>query len=87
MAALPRSLTYVDLSDMPDDRKRREFNAGELLENPAPRIRHQEILLALPEQLLACFAPERAYLLLPAPVELRTTRYDVVRPDLVVMQR
>jgi Uma2 family endonuclease len=87
MAALSRLLTYSDLAEVPDDGQRREIIAGELLVNPAPRIRHQEILLALQEQLLAFFGPERAYLPLPAPVELRITPYDVVQPDLVVLPR
>ncbi len=85
MAALPRLLTYADLADMPDDGSRREIIAGELLVNPAPRIRHQAILLTLLEELLAFFGPERAYRPLPAPVELRVTPYDVVQPDLVVL--
>lgn len=87
MAALPRLLTYADLLDMPDDGSRREIVAGELLVNPAPRIRHQAILLALQEELLAFFGPERAYRPLPAPVELRVSPYDVVQPDLVVLPR
>jgi Uma2 family endonuclease len=87
MAALPRLLTYSDLAEMPDDGLRREIIAGELLVNPAPRIRHQGILLALLEELLAFFGPERAYRPLPAPVELRITPYDVVQPDLVVLPR
>jgi Uma2 family endonuclease len=70
---------------MPDDGLRREIIAGELLVNPAPRIRHQAILLALQEELLAFFGTERAYRPLPAPVELRITPYDVVQPDLVVL--
>lgn len=85
MAALPRLLTYSDLAEMPDDGLRREIVAGELLVNPAPRIRHQAILLALQEEMLAFFGPERAYRPLPAPVELRITPYDVVQPDLVVL--
>lgn len=80
---MPRLLTYADLAQMPDDGSRREILAGNLLVNPAPRIRHQEILLALQDELLAFFGPERAYRPLPAPVELRMTPYDVVQPDLV----
>lgn len=87
MAALPRLLTYSDLLEMPDDGLRREIIAGELLVNAAPRIRHQEILLALQETLLDFFGPERTYRPLPAPVELRITPYDVVQPDLVVLPR
>ncbi len=87
MAALPGLLTYSDLAEMPVDGSRREIIAGELLVNPAPRIRHQEILHALLEELLTFFGPERAYLPLPAPVELRITPYDVVQPDLVVLPR
>ena len=85
MAALPRLLTYSDLAGLPDDGLQRELIAGELLVNPAPRIRHQEILLALQEQLLAYFGPERNFRPLPAPIELRITPYDVVQPDLVVI--
>lgn len=71
MAAPPRLLTYIDLEEMPDDGLRREIVAGELLVNPTPRIRHQAILLALQEELLAYFAPERRFRPLPSPVELR----------------
>lgn len=85
MATLPRLLTHSDLAGLPDDGLQRELIAGELLVNPAPRIRHQEILLALQEQLLAYFGPERAFRPLPAPIELRITPYDVVQPDLVVL--
>lgn len=87
MATLPRLLTHADLAEMPDDGLQREIIAGELLVNPAPRIRHQEILLGILEELLSYFAPERTYLPLPAPVELRITPYDVVQPDLVVLPR
>ena len=85
MAAVPRLSTYDDLQQMPEDGLRREIVAGELLISPVPRIWHQTILLALQEELLAFFGPERAYRPLPAPVELRITPYDVVQPDLVVL--
>ena len=87
MSALPRLLTFAELAEMPEDGSRREIIAGELLVNPAPRIRHQAILLALQEELLAFFGPERAYRPLPAPVELRITPNDVVKPDLVVLSK
>ena len=85
MSALPRLLTYLDLAEMPEDGMRRELIAGELLVNPAPRIRRQAVLLALLEELLVFFGPAREYRPLPAPVELRITPYDVVQPDLVVL--
>jgi Uma2 family endonuclease len=87
MSVAPQLHTHDDLQEMPEDGFRREIIAGELLVNPAPRIRHQEILLALQQELLTFFGPERAYLPLPAPVELRITPYDVVQPDLVVLSR
>lgn len=62
---------------------RRERVAEELLVNPAPRIRRQAVLLAQLEELLVFFGPARECRPLPAPVEPRTTPYDVVQPDLV----
>ena len=83
MVAYPHLYTYADLLAMPDDGKRREIIAGELIVSPAPIADHQRVLLRL-VLLLSSFARDsQAGELFVAPFDVIFGPNDVVEPDLL----
>jgi Uma2 family endonuclease len=85
--AFPR-ITWQDVQQMPDDGKRREAIGGELYVTPPPRIRHQEVSLALAVALHEILVRGGYGKLFPAPVgvEFPATN-EGVQPDLVFVAK
>ena len=81
--ALPR-ITWRDVQQMPDDGRRREAIEGDLYVTPPPRVRHQEISLALSVALHRILVEDGHGTLLPAPVGVEfPATGEGVQPDLV----
>jgi Uma2 family endonuclease len=74
--------TVHDLEGMPDDGRRYELIAGELLVSPAPGLRHQTIAYQL-HRLLDDGCPEDLYVI-AAPFAVQTDMSNEVQPDVLV---
>ena len=75
-------LTYDDLGSFPDDRLRREIIGGELFVTPAPRVRHQDVVVRIVARLFA-YAEQHGGRVYPAPLDVVFTDSDVVEPDVL----
>ena len=87
LAAIPPTLqlkTYDDLQTMPDDGNRYELINGEICMSPAPRLRHQDALMALYDQFRAYLRVQPVGKLMIAPFDVKFSEADVVQPDLFV---
>ncbi|MDP9405012.1 MAG: Uma2 family endonuclease [Actinomycetota bacterium] len=78
----PTRLTYDDLAAFPDDHLRRELVDGQLVVTPAPRVRHQEVVLWLAVE-LTLYARARGGKALCAPLDVYLSASDVVEPDVL----
>lgn len=87
MPVMPRAgeWTVDDLLDLPDDGLQYELADGVLLVTPAPRMKHQAVLLNL-AVLLKGAAP-RDLAVYVAPVDFQPTRRRSLQPDLLVLRR
>ena len=86
MSAVPQLFTYADLNDLPADSNRYEIVAGELIVTPAPRFEHQFVLANILEFLKTWLEQERRWRAFPAPIDLVVGPYDVVQPDVMVLE-
>lgn len=87
MSVTSRPYTYDDLTDTPDDGRRYEIIAGELLVAPAPSPDHQDFLGYLYARFRR-FVMERGLgKVFIAPLDVRLTAYDTVQPDLLYIER
>lgn len=77
--------TVDDLLDLPDDGLQYELADGVLVVTPAPRPRHQEVVLNLALQLKAAAPPELAVYV--APLDFQPTRHRSLQPDVLVVRR
>ena len=73
--------------ELPDDGKRYECIDGELLVTPAPRLRHQDVVLALHLRLHAWLQQERVGKVMLSPADIEIVPGTLVQPDLFVMPR
>lgn len=80
-----REFTRVDLESVPDDGHRYELIDGALIVSPAPRIRHQDVLLNL--TLLVRERLPGHLRVLFAPVDVVLADDTVIQPDLLVAPR
>lgn len=80
--ATTRLLTYDDLLETPDDRRRYEIIGGRLIVSSVPVLRHQKLSGRLSHPL---FALEKAGLgeVYTAPIDVRLFEHDIVVPDLI----
>lgn len=78
----PTRLKYEDLAGFPNDGLRRELVRGELLVTPAPRPRHQDVVLAIGVAFRA-FAQAQGGHAYIAPVDVVFEQHDVLEPDVV----
>ncbi len=81
--AAAEMLTREDLDAMPDDGNRYELIEGEIVVSPSPRTRHQLAVTRL-VVLLDAACPE-ALRVLPAPFDVVLSEFDVVQPDVLVL--
>ena len=77
-----REFTRADLDALPDDGNRYELLDGALIVNPAPRIVHQDVAMAL-AMLLKPACPAGLKVLF-APVDVVLDEENVLQPDLLV---
>ncbi|MGH8904326.1 MAG: Uma2 family endonuclease [Egibacteraceae bacterium] len=77
--------TYDDLASFPDDGLRRELIGGELIVSPAPRTRHQTIVVELILE-LGLYARAHGGTVLTAPTDVYLTHEDVVEPDVLFIR-
>ncbi len=78
--------TYQDLLHTPDDGKRYEVLEGDLVVSPAPRTKHQRIVMRLIRLLIAAEDAEHG-LALGAPCDVVFSEHDVVEPDLLFIAK
>jgi Uma2 family endonuclease len=81
--AAGRALTYEDLASFPDDGLRRELLDGELIVTPAPRLRHQDIVLSLGMALRNYLSAHGGGRVFIAPADVILSEHDVVEPDVL----
>lgn len=82
---LKRVLDYADYLAAPDDGRRYEIVAGELLVTPSPRPVHQRVVARLGRLLSEHFDERRRGEVFFSPIDLVLTNHDVLQPDLVVV--
>lgn len=80
-------LTYEDFLLIPEDGKRHEIIAGEEYASPAPRVKHQELVLRLSLALGKHLEQHPLRRLLPVPVDVVLSPEDVVEPDLLFIRQ
>lgn len=76
-------LTREDLDAMPDDGNRYELIDGEIVMSPAPRPRHQYVVVELIVQLYAA-CPEHLRVS-TAPFDVVLGKHDILEPDVLVL--
>lgn len=87
MPVMPRAgeWTVDDLRDLPDDGLQYELADGVLLVTPAPRPRHQRVVVNLLVLLKATEPPGMEVLV--APLDFQPTRHRSLQPDVLVVRR
>ncbi len=81
-------LTYEDYMELPNDGKRHEIIDGELHVAPAPGANiHQTVLGRLYARLFNHVEAHDLGSVLPSPVDVVLSDYDVVQPDIVFVAR
>jgi len=87
MPVMPRvgEWTVDDLRDLPDDGLQYELADGVLLVTPAPKLRHQRVLLNLAFVLRERIPADLE--LFVAPVDFQPTRHRSLQPDVLVVRR
>ncbi|MGH8898762.1 MAG: Uma2 family endonuclease [Egibacteraceae bacterium] len=77
--------TYDDLATFPNDGLRRELIDGELIVSPAPRLRHQRVVMQLAGRLWL-YSQNHGGEAFPAPTDVYFTHEDVVEPDVLFIR-
>jgi len=87
MPAMPHAgeWTVDDLRDLPDDGLQYELADGVLLVTPAPRPRHQRVVLNLAVSLRDAVPPDLEVFV--APLDFQPTRNRSLQPDVLVVRR
>lgn len=81
----PALLTYADYAALPDDGRRWELIDGELFLSPAPKTRHQEVVVRLVVLLGNHVAAHKEGKVFVAPYDAVMSDHVVVQPDLVYL--
>ena len=76
-------MTYEQYCLLPEDGKQYELIDGELFMTPAPKPRHQKIVLRLTEQLSRFVRENSLGEVFVAPVDVLLERHTVVQPDVL----
>lgn len=80
---VPRTLTYADLQAMPDDNHRHELLNGELFVSPAPKLRHQRLVVRLSTAFSVHIDGHGGGEVFIAPTDVVLSDINVVEPDLL----
>jgi Uma2 family endonuclease len=83
----PARWTYEEFARLPEDGNRYEIIAGELYVTPAPRPRHQLVLVPLIVQLNAFVAKHGLGRIYPGPIDVLFAEGDYLEPDLVFVRQ
>src|SRR5690606_17800762 len=84
MPALSRRWTREEVLALPDDGNRYELVDGELLVTPAPRGRHQRVVMKLYDIISPFVHANRIGSMMAAPADLDFRTGQVLQPDLFV---
>ncbi|CAN5532808.1 Uma2 family endonuclease [soil metagenome] len=87
MSIATQTVSADELDQFPDDGKRREVIGGELHVSPAPSRTHQELSAHLLFLLYGAIVQPCAGMVYAAPVDVRFSGVDQVRPDLLAIRR
>ena len=85
MSTTARRLTYDDLLQIPDDARRYELIAGELIELPSPDPVHQRVLRWLLRRVDDLVTERQLGEVFCAPLDLRFEPTEIVQPDLIFL--
>jgi Uma2 family endonuclease len=85
--AAPRSWSYEEFAQLPDDENRYEVIAGELFVTPSPLTSHQVIVTRLTLLLAGFVAQHDLGTVIVGPVDLLFGPHDYLAPDLVFVAR
>ena len=80
-------LNYEDYCLLPDNGKRYEIIEGELFVTPSPLSRHQIVLANLLYHLTDCVRKHDHGKVIPAPMDVVFSSYDVVEPDIIYISK
>jgi Uma2 family endonuclease len=83
--AAPIYYTADMVRALPDDGNRYEVVHGELLVTPAPRLRHQDLVVRLCVELSVYLRSERLGIVLSSPADISWGRDVLVQPDIFVV--
>lgn len=86
-ASIDRYYTKDEVLAFPEDGNRYELVYGELLVTPAPRFRHQDVVLAIASSLRSYLQSHRAGIVMISPADITWGRPDdvLVQPDVFVI--
>ena len=76
-------LTYEDYAVIPEDGRRHEILDGVHVVSPAPKSKHQRVVLEVAYSLRAYAKPRGLGTVYVAPFDVLLTDYDIVQPDVV----
>lgn len=79
-------MTYRDFAELPDDGKHYELIEGELILNPSPVTRHQQIIRRILVRLDMYFTEQGGGEAFIAPLDVVLAEDVVVEPDLMVVR-
>lgn len=79
-------MTYKDFAELPDDGKHYELIEGELILNPSPVTRHQQIVLRIAVRLDTYFIEHGGGEVFIAPLDIVLADDVVLEPDLMVVR-
>lgn len=77
--------TWDDFVQLPEDVRRHEVLAGELILSPSCHTRHQEVLLALLDQFGQQVDHPGHGVLVLGPIDVKLSHIDILQPDLLVV--
>jgi Uma2 family endonuclease len=80
------ALTYEDYALLPQDGRRWELVAGDLVVSPAPTSQHQAVVFELSGQFREQLRNRKLARVLPSPIDVIFDETNTVQPDLVVVK-